>query len=173
MMNATTSSSAEDKKNQDAVDSKTSTARSTKEPGVVRGSSKGPSKRAYTKTSKRSVASKVASKKAPLKRSVTAATPETLVTEKPVPLTPPKRTSEYVVTVDNGSGLPTKIEKLDSETGKRKELSEAESLQMVSTATSQQPMNYLGFGSTVRSEAETGALAQAYYQGIVDYLKRR
>jgi hypothetical protein len=170
MTSANPNSSEEGQSNQDAVDSKTITGRPTEEPAVSRGSKKKTSKKASRGPQKRLGAAKVASKKAISKRSAAETEPETLVTEKPVPLSPAKRTSEYVVTVNNSTGLPTKIEKLDSETGKRKELTEAEYLQMVSAATSQQPLNYLGFGSTVASEAVSDAVTQAYYRGIVDYL---
>ena len=90
---------------------------------------------------------------------------ETPVTEKPVPTSPAKRTSQYLVTVDNLTGLPTKIEKLDEE-GSPKELSKSEYLQVLSYANSQAAVSY--------SAPWTGnpGLAQQYYQGVLDCLKR-
>lgn len=98
---------------------------------------------------------KAASRAAVKKRPATYAT-EALATEQPVPSTPVKKTSQYVVTVDNQTGLPVKIEKLDSATGARKELSSEEYGQA------------LAFGGL--SSAETDNLVRAYYQGVTDYI---
>src|SRR5262245_22775796 len=43
-------------------------------------------------------------------------------TEKPVPSRPAQATSQFAVTVDHRSGLPTKIEKIDAATGAKKEV---------------------------------------------------
>src|SRR3712207_4758621 len=52
--------------------------------------------------------------------------PRAFATEKPVPLSRAKETSQYVVTVNNQTGVAVKIERLNEETGERTELSQAE-----------------------------------------------
>jgi hypothetical protein len=49
----------------------------------------------------------------------------------PALLGPPKKNSMYVVTFDNATGALVKIEALDEETGKRKELSRAQYAQAI------------------------------------------
>lgn len=98
--------------------------------------------------------------------------PQTLATEQPVPSAPVKKTSQYVVTVDNQTGLTTRIEKLDETTGARKELSREEYLQVLSYAsgTSAAPL-YGGFSDLVpASSPETDYLTQAYYKGVAAFL---
>jgi hypothetical protein len=92
---------------------------------------------------------------------------EALVMETPVPSAPEKKTSQYVVTVDNQSGLAIKIEKLDEETGQRTELSQDEYAGVLAYASLAASNYYEGYGHY----APTGAAAQAYYQGVADYLK--
>jgi|ERR1044072_1775384 hypothetical protein len=97
---------------------------------------------------------------------------KTPATEKPVQLPPPKKTSQYVVTVDNATGLLTKIEKLDADTGDRKELSQAEYLQLGSMYTSPytNPLTS-GFTDVLGTPGATEDLSSAYYRGVMDYLK--
>lgn len=93
---------------------------------------------------------------------------EALPTERPVPSAPEKKTSEYVVTVDNQTGMPVKIEKLDEGTGRREELTAEEYGQAMAYAS----LSYAPFyGNQVpTSAAEADTLMQAYYQGVADYL---
>lgn len=96
---------------------------------------------------------------------------EALPTEQAVPSPPPKKTSQYVVTIDNQTGVPVKIEKLDDATGKRKELTTEEYGQaMLYAGLSQTP--YYGSAGALAAAPAAGvdALAQAYYQGIADYI---
>lgn len=93
---------------------------------------------------------------------------KTLATEKPVKLPSPQRTSQYVVTLDNTTGIPTKIEKLDSSTGERKELSQAEYLQLGSLYTNP-PLAAMS-GVTGGTPSTSEALNSAYYKGVLDYL---
>lgn len=99
--------------------------------------------------------------------------PDDLVTEKPVPSAPVKNTSQYVVTVDNRTMLPVRIEKLNEDTGERKELSKEEYAQIYSYASPTPLPSYAGLSGTapVYSSSEATALVQAYYQGVVEYFK--
>jgi len=90
----------------------------------------------------------------------------TPATEKPVKLPHPERTSQYVVTIDNTTGMPHKIEKLNSSTGERKELSQAEYLQLGSLYTN--PV--AAMSGTTGASSTSGALNSAYYKGVLDYL---
>jgi hypothetical protein len=87
------------------------------------------------------------------------------VTEKAVPSTPKKKTSQYVVTVDNETGLAVKIEKLEGDTGKRKELSKEEYAGLSAYAGLADP-----YGA-MYSPMSASSVSQAYCQGIADYLK--
>lgn len=97
---------------------------------------------------------------------------KTPATEKPVPLPPPQKTSQYVVTIDNATGLPTKIEKLDADTGEKKELSQAEYLQLGSMYTNPytSPLTS-GLTDYLGTPGASESLNAAYYQGVMDYLK--
>jgi hypothetical protein len=91
-------------------------------------------------------------------------------TEKPVYNAPVKETSVYVVTVDNRTGLPTKIERLHEETGERKELSVSEYAHVLaywglSTPPTLAPTSLI---ATAYSR-EVNPLVQAYVQGMIDY----
>jgi hypothetical protein len=92
---------------------------------------------------------------------------DALVMETPVPSAPEKKTSQYVVTVDNQTGLAIKIEKLDEETGERTELSQEEYGGLLAYASLTASNYYGGYDDY----APTSAMAQAYYQGVADYLK--
>ena len=97
---------------------------------------------------------------------------ENLATEKPVPSVPAKKTSQYVVTVDNTTGVAVKVEKLDEDTGERKELTKSEYAQLqggVSLAASPFNTGFSGSAAAV-SPVESSAVIQAYYRGIADYL---
>jgi len=83
---------------------------------------------------------------------------EAPATEKPVTMPPPELTSQYVVTVSNVTGLPTKIEKFDEAADKRAELSEEEYQQV------------LGFASPAAYSDWALSQAQLYYQGLTGYL---
>jgi len=96
---------------------------------------------------------------------------KTPATEKPVQLPPPKRTSQYVVTIETATGLPTKIEKLDADTGEKRELSQSEYLQLGSTYTNPYT-NPLTSGFTESATPGTSEdVTTAYYRGVIDYLK--
>ena len=128
---------------------------------------KQPEKAAKRSASKRRAAAK---KKA---ASAASARMEALPTEQPVPGPPPKKTTEYVVTVDNQTGMPVKIEKLDEDTGKRKELSAEEYAQAMLYSSLSQTPYYAGVAAAApppASASDTDALVQAYYQGVADYI---
>lgn len=94
-----------------------------------------------------------------------------LPTEKPVPSTPVKRTSQYVVTVDNETGVASKIEKLDEATGDRQELTRDEYMQVAMYASPLSAPLFTGLsGSAPASAAENESLVQAYYRGVAAYL---
>ncbi len=96
---------------------------------------------------------------------------ETLVTEKPVPSVPAKKTSQYVVTVDNETGLAVKIEKLDEGTGEHKELSKEEYTAVFAYASLAAPY-YAGYSAYAPTYSpESASVVQAYYRGVADYLK--
>jgi hypothetical protein len=77
-------------------------------------------------------------------------------TEKPVIPPAAARTSTYVVTVDNRTGIATRIERLDEKSGERKEMS---------------PMEYAQLAAAyyAPATADGGVLMQAYLQGMKDY----
>jgi hypothetical protein len=94
-----------------------------------------------------------------------------LPSEQPVPSAPQKKTTQYVVTVDNQTGAPVKIEKLDDATGKRKELTAEEYGQaMLYASLSQTPYYGSTAGQAPASATGANALTQAYYQGVADYI---
>ncbi len=106
---------------------------------------------------KKKPTAKAAAKATPTKRAESRA----MATERPARVTPEKRTSQYVVTVDNQTGMTVKIERLDEATGRRKELS---------TEEYGQAMAYAGAGQDVSASAgDADALVQAYYRGLADY----
>lgn len=117
--------------------------------------------------------------KAKAEADVEAGAPESepSVTEKPAMMGPPPRTTEYVVTVDNRSGIPVKIEKLDEKTAARTELSEAEYAAMMlggrpRTAAfgSAAPGPFLATAPPPAAPVNQ-ALVDAYYRGVADYIK--
>jgi hypothetical protein len=89
------------------------------------------------------------------------------VTEEPVATEPVPTATQYVVTVDNQSGVATKVEKLDEKTGERKELSADEYAAMFSFATEISSLSSSAPGETFASDP----LTEAYYQGVSDYLR--
>jgi hypothetical protein len=104
-------------------------------------------------------------------------------TEKPVSVGPPPRTSQYLVTVDNRTGVAIKIEKLDGETGDRKELTAAEYAvlypqggpQRPPAAAASTPAAIVQSAPAARmspslSSASVTALTEAYYRGVADYI---
>lgn len=121
-------------------------------------SSKAAKKSSKAKRSaKKTAKAKAAAKAAPKKKVETLA----MATEQPAPVTPQKKTSQYVVTIDNQTGIAVKIERLDEATGGRKELSKEEYGQAMAHAGAGQNMS--------ASEGDAEALVQAYYRGIADY----
>lgn len=80
------------------------------------------------------------------------------VTEKPAEVPALEMTSEYVVTVNNLTGLLAKIEKVDGATGSRAELSADEYTQT------------LGYPSPSAYADQMFAQVQLYYQGLSDYV---
>ena len=66
-------------------------------------------------------------------------------------------TSVYVVTVDNRSGIATRIDRLDEQSGGRKELSPIEYAQVLA-------------GYYTPAMGDSNGIAQAYLQGVIDYL---
>jgi hypothetical protein len=95
---------------------------------------------------------------------------------KPSVVRPQQSVTQYVVTVDNSTGQATKIEKLNDETGQRKELTQDEYAAI---------FVYAGAGlyygaplaaysspyTTPYAVPGTDALVRAYFQGVSDYLK--
>lgn len=94
---------------------------------------------------------------------------QALATEQPVPSAPQKKTSQYVVTVDNQTGLPVKIEKLEH-TGKRKELTKEEYGQALAYSGLSSPFSAGSEDYASASPEELDSLTQAYYQGVTDYI---
>jgi hypothetical protein len=87
-----------------------------------------------------------------------------LASEQPVPSVPEEKISQYVVTVDNESGLLVKVEKLTA-AGERKELSQEEYEQAELSSVAG------GEGSSeFASSANDSSVLTAYYQGVNDYL---
>src|SRR5690242_16558955 len=105
-----------------------------------------------------------------------------LATEKPVPSAPEKKTSQYVVTVDNTTGLPVKMEKLDEQTGNRTEFSNEEygllasywGISMPSAKAGHSDLSGMDVTSTEAQTASIEAyyrLGEAYCRSVADYLK--
>jgi hypothetical protein len=90
-------------------------------------------------------------------------------TEKPVYNAPVKETSVYVVTVDNRTGLPTKIERLHEETGERKELSVSEYAHVLAYWGPTPPILAPTSLIATAYSREVNPLVQAYVQGMIDY----
>lgn len=120
------------------------------------------------KSSKKAGSKKKSAKRAAAKKKPAPSAPEALASEQPVPSTPLKKTSQYVVTIDNQTGLPVKIEKIDGDTGKRKELTNEEYGQ----AFGGPPPAAAGEMESLAqaSSTEADALVKSYYQGIADYI---
>ena len=135
----------------EAMAEETQTDRPAKKSGKKAGSSK-----------------KKSAKRAAAKKKPASSAPEALASEQPVPSTPLKKTSQYVVTIDNQTGLPVKIEKMDGGTGKRKELTNEE-YGLAFGGLSPAPAGEME-SLAQASSTETEALVNAYYQGIADYI---
>lgn len=87
-----------------------------------------------------------------------------LSTEKPmIPSGEGKQTAVYVVTVDNNTGIATRIERLDEQSGERTELSPKEYTQLMAS-------HYAGAAGAM---GQTNVLLQAYWQGMNDYFGAR
>ena len=101
------------------------------------------------------------------------AKPKTPITEKPVPSAPEKgRTSQYVVTVDERTSGILKIERLNAETGERKELTAEEYAGVIAYTNLISP--YLaGLAAYAMSQPPLGGISpvQAYYRGMADYFQ--
>jgi hypothetical protein len=85
-------------------------------------------------------------------------------TEQPVPSVPEEKLSQYIVTVDNQTGLLAKVEKLAA-AGERMELSQEE-LEQVGLFSAAGGENT----SELASSTDDNSLLAAYYQGVADYL---
>jgi hypothetical protein len=97
----------------------------------------------------------------------TSAPAEVPVTEQPVPSKPMPATTQYVVTVDNETGIATKVERIDEETGNRTEVSADEYAAMYSTVMSSPESSF----SAPEAAYASDPLLEAYYQGVADYLQ--
>jgi len=101
------------------------------------------------------------------------AKPKTPITEKPVPSAPEKgRTSQYVVTVDERTSGILKIERLNAETGERKELTAEEYAGVIAYTNLISP--YLaGLAAYAMSQPPLGGISpvQAYFRGMADYFQ--
>jgi len=95
------------------------------------------------------------------KRAQAAAAPvDATATEKPVKAGVAPPTTKYIVTVDNVTGLPLKIEKLTEEKDKQEGKPASTSATPAAMTT-----------TTVAAPApDPTAIVQAYYKGIADYL---
>ena len=113
---------------------------------------------------KRPAKKKAAAKGAAKATSAKRAESQAMATERPAPVTPQKKTTQYVVTVDNQTGMTLKIERLDEDSGKRKELSKEEYGQATAYA------GLLAGQDVSASAGDAEALVQAYYRGMADYL---
>jgi hypothetical protein len=80
-------------------------------------------------------------------------------TEKPLILSADAGTSVYRVTVDNRTGIATRIERVDEQSGQATELSLMEYVQLAASYYDNAPMG-----------GNVGVLTQAYLQGMKDYL---
>lgn len=81
------------------------------------------------------------------------------------PAAPPApATSQYVVTIDNATGIPMKIEMLDTLTSKRKELTAAEYALAAGFSSGTE-------ASPPLSVSDANAVVEAYYRGVTDYLE--
>jgi hypothetical protein len=89
------------------------------------------------------------------------------VTEKPVATR--RKISQYVVSVDGATGSIVKIEKLDEQTGKPKEFTQAEYAAAYSFASYAAPY-YAAYAASLYDPLSSPAV-QAYVKGIADYLK--
>ena len=79
-------------------------------------------------------------------------------TEKPAKTTPAARTTRYVVTVDNVTGLILKVEKLNETAAKE-------------AAAMTTPVDPASLATTFSAPPpDPAAVVQAYYRGIADYL---
>jgi hypothetical protein len=88
-------------------------------------------------------------------------------TEKPVATT--RQLSEYVISVDEATGLVVKIEKLDGETSNRDELTQQEYAAAYSYACYTAP--YYATAAAALYDPLQSPAAQAYLKNIADYVK--
>lgn len=94
-----------------------------------------------------------------------------LATEKPVLLGAVPTSTEYVVTVDNITGVVEKIERL-LEGGKRQEISDAEYVSLgVRPDRASSPGTYGAAMSATAYGPLSGSALHAYYQGVAQYLR--
>jgi hypothetical protein len=89
------------------------------------------------------------------------------VTEKPVPTR--SKTSQYVVSVDDATGFVVKIEKLDDETGQRREFTQDEYMAAYASMSSAMPY-YAAYAASLYDPQSSPAM-QAYFMALSDYVK--
>jgi hypothetical protein len=117
-----------------------------------------------------------------------------VATEKPPTLSPPPRTSLYVIEVDNRTGIAIKIEHFDEKTGERKELTEQEYAAIypygrpgrgsaASGKSMKTPVPRVAVARPAPKERSASApkrntfsagnadLIEAYYRGVNDYVR--
>lgn len=96
-------------------------------------------------------------------------------TEDPIIVGAGLTTSQYVVTVDNRTGLSVKIERLDEKTSQRRELTEEEYAYIYPSGRpgkkrgQKKSATPLFSGATLTPEQT--ALMEAYYRGVADYIR--
>src|SRR6516162_9455991 len=97
---------------------------------------------------------------------------EVPVTEQPVGSKPVPVTTQYVITVDNETGIATKVERIDEETADRREISADEYAAMYSYSAGMSSPELASFMSFSAPGASFGydPLREAYYRGVADYL---
>ena len=98
---------------------------------------------------------------------------EVPVTEQPVGSKPVPVTTQYVITVDNETGIATKVERIDEETADRREISADEYAAMYSYSAGMSSPELASFMSFSAPGASFGydPLREAYYRGVADYLQ--
>lgn len=102
-------------------------------------------------------------------------------TDKPVLSKAQPRTSQYLVTVDNRTGIALKIEKFNEQTSEKTELTTAEYALIypyggprpgtTSTAPGTMSSPSHATSGTTTNPSDTTALSDAYYRGVADYFK--
>src|SRR5262245_18392471 len=114
----------------------------------------------------KSGASRSARRKTPARRAASQAMSDVSVIEKPVKTVQGSRTTKYVVTVDNITGLILKVDKIAEAAKEKKAAKPIKETPAMTTAVDPASVT----ATLAAQPADPAAIVEAYYRGIADYV---